>query len=426
MSNDSQGETMSSVLQSTYLTVTESKQLIKASFRQFRKLGGPGQYVPLCLWGNAGIGKTSAVNQAAKEIASELEAEFERPLRIKVISFQLSAMQPFDIGGYPFTEPLITKGGSKITVQKFATPEWMVTGELEDYDFVFVFLDEINRARVEMHNAIMGILDGRGVNGHMLRDNYFCVSAANPVTDDSKYGAVTEISDQAILDRLVHINVIPSQEEYLQFLKDKHNKNDSMYSFLISERESFGTKKDNKSMWPDNNFTSLTNTLDNTNRGGDVIEAAMPFVGHIEKLREAFSKGILGDRVGQKFSDTFNKNVIIIKPEELIENPTKTTYTVLAGLVNRDGTGQSRHDEVAKINDTVIGYLNRSGRKELTKKRIDNLKKYLDAIPHDMRESVLTKAAFMGEEKGAISPMRQAVLKGSATQGTVLGDLDFR
>lgn len=410
---------------STYLSLLETKQLIKASFRQSRELGGPGKYVPLCLWGHAGIGKTQGVNQAAEELALELEKEFGRPVKIKVINFQLSAMQPFDIGGYPFTEQVVLKGGSKVTLQRFATPEWMVAGEMDGYDFVFAFLDEINRARVEMHNAIMGILDGRGVNGHRLAKNYFVISAANPVTDDSTYGAVTEISDQAILDRLCHVNVIPTQEEYLGFLKDKHDKNDSMYNFLISERDGFGGKKE-KSMWPDNNFTSITGTLNNTNRGGDVIESAMKFVGHIEKLREAFSKGILGDRVGQKFSDTYNKNVILIKPEEIIEKPTKNTYSLLAGLVNKDGTGTSRHDEVAKINDTVIGYLCRTGRKEMTKTQVNNLIKYLDAIPHDFKEVVLTKATFVGDEKKTLSPMRQEVLKTSGTKGTVLGDLEFR
>lgn len=414
---------------STYLGIKESKDLIKLSFKQFRALGGPGKYVPLCLWGHAGIGKTAGVNQAAEEIAAELEKEMKRPVRILVQNFQLSCMQPFDLGGYPYTEGVTLPSGTKITLQNFATPKWMVQGELENYDFVFVFLDEINRARPEMHNTIMGVLDGRGVNGHKLSKNYFVIAAANPVTDDSAYGAVTEMADQAILDRMVHLNIVPTQEEYLQFLKDKHDKNDSMYNFLISEREGFGSSKKEKSMWPKNDFVSLTSQEDkitNTNRGGDVIESAMPFIGHMTKLREAFSKGVLGDIVGQKFSDTYNKNVILIKPEEIIEKPTSTTYSVLAGLVNRDGTGTSRHDEVAKINDTVVGYLNRTGRKEMTKKQIGNLSKYLDEIPHDFKEIVVTKANFIGDEKKAFSPMRQAVLKEAKTDGTVLGDLTFR
>lgn len=413
---------------STYLSIQESKNLIKLSFKQFRALGGPGKYTPLCLWGHAGIGKTAMVNQAAEEVASELESEFGRPVRILVQNFQLSCMQPFDLGGYPFTEVTKLKSGTTITLQNFATPRWMVEGELEDYDFVFAFLDEINRARPEMHNTIMGVLDGRGVNGHKLRKNYFVINAANPVTDDSAYGAVTEIADQAILDRMCHINVIPSQEEYLQFLKNKHDKNDSMYNFLISERDGFGTKKE-KSMWPKNDFVSITldeSKITNTNRGGDVVESAMPFLGHVEKLREAFSKGILGDIVGQKFSDTYNKNVILIKPEEIIEKPTKTTYQVLAELVNRDGTGTSRHDEVSKINDTVLGYLGRTGRKELNKKQIGNLKKYLEEIPHDFKELIVTKANFIGDEKKEFSPMRQQILKASKAEGTVLGELEFR
>lgn len=414
-------------ISSTYLTINQTKNLISMSFTMAQKLGGPGKYVPLCLWGHAGIGKTAGVNQAADDIKEKLTKELGREAKVLVINFQLSCMQPFDLGGYPYTEKM-NLGGRTVDVQRFAVPQWMVEGEIGGYDAVVAFFDEINRARPEMHNTIMGILDGRGVNGHKLPKNYFVIAAANPVTDDSAYGAVTEIADQAILDRLVHVNVVPSQDEFLRFLKDKHDKNDSAYNFLISERETIGGKADG-GMWPKNDFTAITGDGDkitHTNRGFDVVETAMPFVGHIETLREAFAKGVLGDRVGQKFSDSYNKNVIIIKPEEIIEKPTKATYQTLAGLVNKDGTGTSRHDEVAKINDTVIGYLNRTGRPELTKKQIGNVKKYLEEIPHDFREVLLTKANFIGAEKEALAPVRQETLANNQSKGTVLGDLNFR
>jgi hypothetical protein len=415
------------VISSTYLTINQSKDLILKSFEMAHKLGGPGRYVPLCLWGHAGIGKTAGVNQAADLIKEKLTKELGREAKVLVINFQLSCMQPFDLGGYPYTEKMTLKGRT-VDVQRFAVPQWMVDGELGGYDAVIAFFDEINRARPEMHNTIMGILDGRGVNGHKLPDNYFVIAAANPVTDDSAYGAVTEIADQAILDRLVHVNVVPSQDEFLRFLRDKHDTNDCSYNFLISERESIGGKSDGN-MWPKNDFTAITGDHDkitHTNRGFDVVTTAMQFVGHMEVLREAFAKGVLGDRVGQKFSDSYNKNVILIKPEEIIEKPTKTTYQVLAGLVNKDGTGTSRHDEVAKINDTVLGYLNRTGRPELTKKQITNVKKYLEEIPHDFREVLLTKATLIGAEKDALAPIRQETLANNQSKGTVLGDLSFR
>lgn len=414
-------------ISSTYLTINQSKDLILQSFNMATKLGGPGKYVPLCLWGHAGIGKTAGVNQAADLIKAKLTQELGREAKVLVINFQLSCMQPFDLGGYPYTEKMTLKGRT-VDVQRFAVPQWMVEGELGGYDAVVAFFDEINRARPEMHNTIMGILDGRGVNGHKLPSNYFVIAAANPVTDDSAYGAVTEIADQAILDRLVHVNVVPSQDEFLRFLKDKHDKHDSAYNFLISERETIGGKTDG-GMWPKNDFQAITadgDKITHTNRGFDVVETAMPFVGANEVLREAFSKGVLGDRVGQKFSDSYNKNVIIIKPEEIIEKPTKATYQTLASLVNKDGTGTSRHDEVAKINDTVLGYLGRTGRPELTKKQIGNVKKYLEEIPHDFREVLLTKANFIGAEKEALAPLRKETLANNQSKGTVLGDLDFR
>lgn len=417
-----------SLVGSTFLTINQSKDLILASFAMSQKLGGPGKYVPLCLWGHAGIGKTAGVTQAADLIKDRLTKELGREAKVLVINFQLSCMQPFDLGGYPYTEKM-TFGGRSVDVQRFAVPQWMVDGEIGGYDAVVAFFDEINRARPEMHNTIMGILDGRGVNGHKLPKNYFVIAAANPVTDDSAYGAVTEIADQAILDRLVHVNLVPSQDEFLKFLKDKHDKNDSVYNFLISERAGFGDSKSSKDMWPKNDFTAITQDstkITNTNRGFDVIETAMPFIGHIETLREAFCKGVLGDSVGQKFSDSYNKNTILIRPEEIIEKPTKATWDTLQALVNADGTGTSRHDEVSKINDTVLGFLGRTGRKELTKKQIDNVKRYISEIPHDMREVLLTKGTFIGKEVAELTPARQEVLKSVQSKGTVLGDLEFK
>ena len=121
---------MSSLVNQSKLSIARTKKLLKHSFRQFIQFG-PGGYLPLSLWGHSGIGKTTLVTQVAAELSAELSAERGRKTTIRVRSFQMSAMQPFDLSGYPMIDE-ITYPGKR--VQRFATPEFLVEADMAGDD----------------------------------------------------------------------------------------------------------------------------------------------------------------------------------------------------------------------------------------------------------------------------------------------------
>jgi GTP-binding protein EngB required for normal cell division len=359
---------------STFLGANKTKKLIKASFNQFKETG-PGGYTPLCLWGHKGIGKTSFINQVAKDLTKELGVP------VKVISFQLSAMQPFEMSGYPYIKNVRTKD-QEIDTQRYATPDFLVQAANTE-GYVILFFDEINRARQEMHNALMGYLDGRGVNGHVIPKNCFMVAAANPVTEDAQYSAVTEISDEAILDRLIHVNVRTTQEETLQFIKSIPSVNPAVFNFLNEDRTGRIPEKD---------FSSVTASLKASDRGFSRLAEFLSFVENDSLLLESVAKGMLGDSMGQLFTDRLNSYKFVIQPEAILNEFTSANsghkQTILS-MVHPNGDSISRLDEVSKINDSLIIVLNSDPREELTKKQLKNLKAYLSIIPHDLQELLL-------------------------------------
>lgn len=380
-----------SLAKQSKLSITRSKKLLKLIFRQFLA-GGPGKYLPPSLWGHSGIGKTSLVNQAASELSEELSKERGRKITVRVRSFQMSAMQPFDLSGYPMIDEQTYPGRR---VQRFATPEFLVEAEMAGEDvYTILFFDEWNRARTEMHNAFMGYIDGRGVNGHSIPKNVFCVAAANPVTDDGDYGAVTDCDDQAILDRLIHINVVPTSTEFMDFLYSDKTAHTAMQAFL----------EEDKSRMSKNDFEGITKSIRQTNRGQVDTARAVTFVAEEsdavdrKALIRAVAQGILGDSAGDLFAERFGQCEFLTTPEELILKGSTEAFGKIKAAVGKDVNGENRLDQVSKVVQNVIRFLNDTNRSELNKTQANRLNKFLDLVPQDMKSQVLKKSKFSETE----------------------------
>jgi len=372
------------------LSLKLTKKLLKHNFRQFLT-GGPGRYLPLSCWGHSGVGKTSIVTQAAQELAEELSKERGKKVTINVRSFQMSAMQPFDLSGYPMIDETTYTGQR---VQRFATPEFLVEAEMAGPDtYTILFFDEWNRARTEMHNAFMGYIDGRGVNGHKIPKNVFCVAAANPVTDNGDYGAVTECDDQAILDRLIHVNVVPTASEFMDFLYSDKSAHTAMQAYL----------EEDKDRLPKNDFEGITNTIRQTNRGNVDTARAVNFVAEEpnaldrKALIRAVAQGILGDSAGDLFAERFGQCEFLTTPEELILRGSKDAFAKIQAAVGSN-EGENRLDQVHKVAMNVIRFLNDPNRDELNKTQAKRLIKFVDMIPQDHRTQVLKKSKFTDNE----------------------------
>lgn len=380
-----------SLAKQSKLSLTRTKKLLKHNFRQFLAYG-PGGYLPCSLEGHAGVGKTSIITQLAKELSEELSKERGRKVTIKVRSFQMSAMQPFDLSGYPMIDETSFPGRR---VQRFATPEFLVEAEFAGSDtYTILFFDEWNRARTEMHNAFMGYIDGRGVNGHSIPRNVFCVAAANPVTDEGDYGAVTEVDDQAILRRLIKINVVPTSTEFMDYLYSDKTAHSAMQAFL----------EEDKSRMPKNDFEGVTSKIRNTNAGNVDLARAVTFVAEEsdavdrKALIRAVAQGILGDSAGDLFAERFGQCEFLTTPEELILKGSTDAFGKIQAAVGKDINGENRLDQVSRVVQNVIRFLNDINRSELTKTQANRLNKFLDLVPQDMKSQVLKKSKFTNNE----------------------------
>jgi len=169
--------------------------------------------VPLIL-GHHGIGKSAGVFQYTQEEG------------IGFIDQRFSLLEPGDILGLAD----LSEGKTN-----FLPPSWLPTEGRG-----VLFLDEINRARKDVLNAIFQLVLDRKIGGYTLPPGWDVVTAANPPGDD--YSGTIEM-DAALLSRFCCIKLTPSQDETLGYLKTKAAPNCSYYAFL-KENGLTNTEKD--------------------------------------------------------------------------------------------------------------------------------------------------------------------------------------
>ncbi len=151
------------------------------------------QIVTPYLHGKSGIGKSAIVEQMAKRRG------------IGFIDFRLSQIESSDIRGIPFAN--IERGSSQWlppeTIPFKAFEEFYVPDTKNKFsNGGILLLDEINRARFDVFQAVFQLVNARRVGLHGLLDNWFIVCAGNLGEDD--HTEVTEFEDAAFNNRFIH------------------------------------------------------------------------------------------------------------------------------------------------------------------------------------------------------------------------------
>jgi MoxR-like ATPase len=118
-----------------------------------------GARVPALLWGGAGLGKSSAVQEMAAAAGLLCET---------VIA---SIREPSDFAGLP----IVTEGGKTVS---FAPPSW--AERLSSAGGGVLFLDEISTAPPAVQAALLRVVLERTVGDLALPDEVSVVAAANP------------------------------------------------------------------------------------------------------------------------------------------------------------------------------------------------------------------------------------------------------
>lgn len=148
--------------------------------------------IPVMLWGETGIGKSSVVHQIAKRRAWGMK------------DFRATTRDPSDLQGLgiPDLEAGVTR--------------WLVPNDLpqvkRDGERGLMFLDEINRAPQLMQNALFSLILDRFVGEYKLPDGWVPIAAGNFMTS----GGVQKMSD-ALDNRLAHLHIIPDVESFCKY-----------------------------------------------------------------------------------------------------------------------------------------------------------------------------------------------------------------
>ena len=164
-------------------TQTLLSTLIQASEHQ--------TYVPLVLWGEAGVSKSQTVAQAAKREG------------IGFVDLRLGTQEAGDLMGLPE----IRDGRTH-----YAAPTWWP----EPGTRGILFLDEMNRSHRDIRGAVFQLILDRMLMTHKLPAGWVIVAACNPASEDYE---VDDSYDKAFMARFCHIALQPTADEWKTWAK---------------------------------------------------------------------------------------------------------------------------------------------------------------------------------------------------------------
>ena len=169
------------------VTPNGAKKSIKRAFKKKR---------PLFLWGPPGIGKSDIIGQITNELG-----------KAHLIDIRLSLWDPTDIKGMPYYS-------EQDNTMKWAPPAELPTEEFAaQFDFVVVFLDEMNSAAPSVQAAAYQLILNRRVGQYKLPDNVMIVAAGNRDADKG----VTYRMPAPLANRFVHLELRVDFDDWFQW-----------------------------------------------------------------------------------------------------------------------------------------------------------------------------------------------------------------
>jgi hypothetical protein len=168
---------------------------MQLDFNTFLRIANPilDAKLPLLLRGRHGIGKSQIVYQIAAQRG------------MCVVERRASQMSEGDLVGLPVISGDTTS---------WNPPDWY---KQACDNPVLLFLDEVDRAVIEVRQGIFELTDSRKLNGHTLHPDTLVIAAVNGGQSGSQY-QVGEM-DPAELDRWTAFDLDPTVEDWLSWAK---------------------------------------------------------------------------------------------------------------------------------------------------------------------------------------------------------------
>jgi len=322
--------------------------------------------LPLLLRGRHGIGKSQVVYQIAQE------------RNLPVVERRASQMSEGDLIGLP-----VISGDST----KWNPPDWF---KMACNNAVLLFLDEVDRAVIEVRQGIFELTDSRKLNGHCLHPDTIIVAAVNGGESGSQY-QVGEM-DPAELDRWTAFDLSPTVEDWLSWAKD--NTHQFVYDFINLNREHLEHKSDFE---PNKVYPSRRSWK----RLNDVLVGADMFSEDNMRDIRNISVGFVGYEAAIALHDFVEKYDRQVTPEDVIIHG-KIEKTAKFGIIEHCALIDKIQNKDLLAN-------------KLPKDQLENLARYFVTLPSEAamkmwhilgRGLVDNTTAFHQVDIGGISPSK--------------------
>jgi nucleoside-triphosphatase THEP1 len=321
------------------LNVSELKDFIKHMVNNNQKIQEQGKVpVAINVEGEAGLGKTSAIEQLGKE------------LNMEVVKLNLSQLEELgDLVGFPvkefkvqnqegkslwITEQEVEKAnqkGYKIVDKRMshAAPEW-IQGKK---DGGFLILDDYTRADHRFMQATMEILDRQEYVSWSLPKNWHVILTTNP--DNGDYNVTT--LDVAQKTRFISVNLKYDVDVWAKWA-EKANIDGRCINFMLMHPELVTQSINPRSI------TTFFNSISSVEK----FEESLPLV-------QMIGEGSVGADFSSMFTMFINNKLDkIISPKDIIEKDEDYVLSSIRKTIGKDD--EYRADLASIITTRLINY----------------------------------------------------------------------
>jgi hypothetical protein len=290
---------------------------------------------PILIRGRHGIGKSELVYQVARELG------------LPVVERRASQMTEGDLVGLP------SINGNRTS---FNPPDWFK--EACEHPVV-LFLDEVDRATIEVRQGIFELTDSRKLNGHILHRGTRIFAAVNGGMHAAQY-QVGEM-DPAELDRWSVFDVEPTIEDWLIWAKD--NVHSVIWDFVNNHRNHL--EHNNGDFEPNKKYPSRRSWK----RCNDVMHHAGLLTGEYSKDIIPLSAAFVGYEAAIELGSFIQNYQRIVTPADIID---KAKFNLVEKFaINEHVQLIDKMDASKALQD------------KLTPEQITNLATYLFMLPSE-------------------------------------------
>ena len=333
------------------------------------------------LWGKAGIAKSEVILEVAQDRAKELGLIATKDFNsfddkhFGFVDLRLGTQEVGDLIGCPTVVDVKSSSGM-VKKTAWALPAWFPS---DKDSHGIIFLDELNRGRLEVIQAIFQLVLNRQLHTHSLPEGWSIVSACNPSGDEY---FVNEL-DEALRNRFINIAFTPEIKEWVEFGKNTGRISLGITDFVEKYPQALGT-----------NYEPLPMEIKPTPRSWEMLGKMMD--GLEKELWLEVAAALIGNEFALSFINSLEKEMDKPLRAEEILNDFDSVEKVIKKYTNAK---KSRTDLLRMTCDDLVRVAKQENRVKFTKEQSANLLKFLKCIMADLAFSVVKELVKVDELK---------------------------